>query len=241
MDESGEGVRFPKPKLDLRHLHSASAPAVVSHKAAPLSASTAPKYGQSSYDPIWPAAPSIMREGETPPEDEFTLDEKAPARAAKHRSEDVEADSSRVKRWDAVPKRSGAASLGSVREEEEQPGDRPLSTERGKGKAVSEPRGRRRDEDLDDLQAKDEGPVWGESFKVEWIRTNRLQFYRTRNLRNPWNHDREVKVSRDGTELEPSVGQALLDEWDKPAPSPPPTQPPRSGMKSSPPDMGHPG
>ncbi|TCD70159.1 hypothetical protein EIP91_004629 [Steccherinum ochraceum] len=58
-------------------------------------------------------------------------------------------------------------------------------------------------------------PVWGESFKIEWIRTDRLPFYLTRHLRNPWNHDREVKVSRDGTELEPSVGQALLDQWEK--------------------------
>ena len=39
-------------------------------------------------------------------------------------------------------------------------------------------------------------------------------FFRTRHLRNPWNYDREVKVSRDGTELEPAVGQRLLDEWE---------------------------
>lgn len=63
--------------------------------------------------------------------------------------------------------------------------------------------------------------TWGTPFKVQWIRTERLPFYRTRHLRNPWNHDREVKVSRDGTELEPHVGQALLDEWDKPEPTSP--------------------
>lgn len=61
----------------------------------------------------------------------------------------------------------------------------------------------------------EETQTWGEPFKLQWIKTERLPFYRTRHLRNPWNHDREVKVSRDGTELEPSVGQALLDEWDK--------------------------
>lgn len=54
----------------------------------------------------------------------------------------------------------------------------------------------------------------GENFKLEWISTERLRFHRTRHLRNPWNHDREVKVSRDGTELEPTVGQQLLDEWE---------------------------
>ncbi|PPR07752.1 hypothetical protein CVT24_003702 [Panaeolus cyanescens] len=56
---------------------------------------------------------------------------------------------------------------------------------------------------------------WGDCFSVEWVTTNRLPFHRTRHLRNPWNHDREVKVSRDGTELEPSVGQRLVDEWEK--------------------------
>ena len=59
---------------------------------------------------------------------------------------------------------------------------------------------------------------WGTPFKVQWIRVGKLPFNRTRHLRNPWNHDREVKVSRDGTELEPTLGQALLDEWDKPEP-----------------------
>lgn len=74
-------------------------------------------------------------------------------------------------------------------------------------------------------QTQEDGPVWGESFKVEWIRTERLPFTRTRHLRNPWNHDREVKVSRDGTELEATVGQALLEEWDKDEEA----QPPASG------------
>ncbi|KAJ3735887.1 YT521-B-like domain-containing protein [Lentinula guzmanii] len=62
----------------------------------------------------------------------------------------------------------------------------------------------------------DEKPeTWGEPFKVEWICTDRLPFFRTRHLRNPWNHDREVKVSRDGTEIEPSVGEQLLQDWNK--------------------------
>jgi hypothetical protein len=61
----------------------------------------------------------------------------------------------------------------------------------------------------------EELPTWGEPFQLQWIKTERLPFYRTRHLRNPWNHDREVKVSRDGTELEPSVGEALLEEWDR--------------------------
>ncbi|KAJ7447633.1 YT521-B-like domain-containing protein [Mycena latifolia] len=54
---------------------------------------------------------------------------------------------------------------------------------------------------------------WGHEFKLQWLCTARLPFQRTRHIRNPWNNGHEVKVSRDGTELEPSVGQALLKEW----------------------------
>lgn len=55
---------------------------------------------------------------------------------------------------------------------------------------------------------------WGTPFRVRWIVVRGLPFHSTRMLRNPWNKDREVKVSRDGTELEPFVGRALLDLWD---------------------------
>ena len=73
-----------------------------------------------------------------------------------------------------------------------------------------------------DIDAPKEGlmEAWGRPFRVEWISTNRLSFSRTKHLRNPWNHGREVKISRDGTELEPSVGRQLLEEWDKRPPSP---------------------
>ncbi|KAF4978936.1 hypothetical protein FZEAL_4774 [Fusarium zealandicum] len=52
--------------------------------------------------------------------------------------------------------------------------------------------------------------TWGKPFKLEWLATSRLPFYRTRGLRNPWNSNREVKIARDGTELEPSVGRRLI-------------------------------
>lgn len=51
---------------------------------------------------------------------------------------------------------------------------------------------------------------WGKPFKLEWISTIRVPFYRTRGLRNPWNANREVKIARDGTELEPNVGRRLV-------------------------------
>lgn len=45
----------------------------------------------------------------------------------------------------------------------------------------------------------------GHAFKIEWVKIGSLPFARTRMLRNPWNNDREVKVSRDGTEVEPGM------------------------------------
>lgn len=58
----------------------------------------------------------------------------------------------------------------------------------------------------------DDSPTkaWGKPFKLEWLSTARLPFYRTRGLRNPWNSNREVKIARDGTELEPGVGRRLV-------------------------------
>ena len=52
--------------------------------------------------------------------------------------------------------------------------------------------------------------AWGKPFKLEWLSTTRLPFYKTRGLRNPWNSNREVKIARDGTELEPTVGRKLI-------------------------------
>jgi hypothetical protein len=62
------------------------------------------------------------------------------------------------------------------------------------------------DHEADDVNTK----AWGKPFKVEWLSTNRLPFYRTRGLRNPWNSNREVKIARDGTELETSIGRRLI-------------------------------
>ncbi|KAK4197485.1 YT521-B-like domain-containing protein [Triangularia verruculosa] len=55
-----------------------------------------------------------------------------------------------------------------------------------------------------------ETKAWGKPFRLEWLSIARLPFYKTRGLRNPWNSNREVKIARDGTELEPSVGRRLI-------------------------------
>ncbi|GAA5845178.1 hypothetical protein JCM3766R1_002097 [Sporobolomyces carnicolor] len=56
--------------------------------------------------------------------------------------------------------------------------------------------------------------TWGTPFSIEWIKVIRLPFSRTRHIRNSFNGNREIKVSRDGTEVEPGAGQALIDEFD---------------------------
>lgn len=65
------------------------------------------------------------------------------------------------------------------------------------------------------------GPqAFGKPFKIEWLSTTRLPFYRTRGLRNPWNANREVKIARDGTELETSVGRRLVQMFHRPSANP---------------------
>lgn len=225
---------FPASKPSKPDLHSQSAPAVMLGPHNPLSAaSTVPCHGGRSVDPILPAAPSTAQQSQAQPE--FTLDPKAPERAVKQHL--VEEDSTGVKRWDAVPRVSGMLPLISVVNGER--GDESIwFVDKGKGRAREgdDEQGR----DLEEEGAKvatQKREDWGESFGAEWIKTTRLPFYRTSHLRNPWNNCREVKVSRDGTELEPSVGQALLDEWDKPEPSPPTRLPGRARTRVGPPDV----
>lgn len=65
---------------------------------------------------------------------------------------------------------------------------------------------------VDDGADENTGPgsqSFGKPFRIEWVSTERLPFYRTRGLRNPWNANREVKIARDGTEIEPGVGRRL--------------------------------
>lgn len=84
-------------------------------------------------------------------------------------------------------------------------------------------------EDTEDHRAVTGAQAYGKPFKIQWLATNRLPFYRTRGLRNPWNANREVKIARDGTELETSVGRRLIQMFQRSAPTPePPSQIPWS-------------
>ncbi|BGP52012.1 hypothetical protein JCM10450v2_007983 [Rhodotorula kratochvilovae] len=60
---------------------------------------------------------------------------------------------------------------------------------------------------------------WGSPFAIEWIKVETLPFSRTRHIRNSFNGNREIKVSRDGTEVEPAAGELLLGEWWRSAPA----------------------
>ncbi len=81
------------------------------------------------------------------------------------------------------------------------------------------------EEDQDEAKIAGEAQAFGKPFKVEWLTTNRLPFYRTRGLRNPWNANREVKIARDGTELETSVGRRLVQMFHRSQTDPMPQSP----------------
>lgn len=81
-----------------------------------------------------------------------------------------------------------------------------------------------------DTDENNNGQDLGRPFKIEWISTARLPFYRTRGLRNPWNANREVKIARDGTELEPSIGKRLVQMFHRPAQMVAPQPPLPGGM-----------
>ncbi|WFD24823.1 hypothetical protein MEQU1_003528 [Malassezia equina] len=54
----------------------------------------------------------------------------------------------------------------------------------------------------------------GRPFSLDWKITQPLPFSEIHNLRNPWRDNRLIKVSRDGTELEPNVGRQLMSVWE---------------------------
>ncbi|XVE67509.1 hypothetical protein DITRI_Ditri08aG0166800 [Diplodiscus trichospermus] len=50
---------------------------------------------------------------------------------------------------------------------------------------------------------------YGRNFPVKWLKLCELSFHKTRHLRNPYNENLPVKISRDCQELEPSIGEQL--------------------------------
>lgn len=50
---------------------------------------------------------------------------------------------------------------------------------------------------------------YGRNFCVKWLKLCELSFHKTRHLRNPYNENLPVKISRDCQEMEPSIGEQL--------------------------------
>lgn len=67
----------------------------------------------------------------------------------------------------------------------------------------------------------------GHPFKVQWLSTEKLPFHRARGLRNILNQNREVKIARDGTPIEPSTGRKLINLFHTPQVAPPSCRPPQ--------------
>lgn len=61
-----------------------------------------------------------------------------------------------------------------------------------------------------------ESQSFGKPFRIQWLSTERVPFHRTRGLRNAWNANREVKIARDGTEIEPTIGRQVLELFHTP-------------------------
>ncbi|XVE94225.1 hypothetical protein REPUB_Repub01dG0263400 [Reevesia pubescens] len=52
---------------------------------------------------------------------------------------------------------------------------------------------------------------YGRNFSVKWLKLCELSFHKTRHLRNPYNENLPVKISRDCQELESSIGEQLAN------------------------------
>ncbi|KAF9222954.1 hypothetical protein BS17DRAFT_735113 [Gyrodon lividus] len=156
-----------------------------------------PRSGPSCSLEGWPSASRSAKESVLASSKEIELDENAPVRAMRN------------KNWGTEDSKKSGMSLQPV-EEEKQTGSGGEDDDDDGGVPPTTPP---EAHDQVEMQGEDRRVGWGETFKIEWLCTERLPFSRTRHLRNPWNHEREIKVSRDGTELEPGIGQRLVEEW----------------------------
>nr|XP_027213778.1 keratin, type II cytoskeletal 2 epidermal-like [Penaeus vannamei] len=59
------------------------------------------------------------------------------------------------------------------------------------------------------------GPTLGPLYKIDWVKKWNVGFHQTRRLYNPYTDNMQVHMSRDGQEVEASVGDQLIKLWDK--------------------------
>lgn len=139
----------------------------------------------------------------------FRLDANAPIRAVRHQ-DSVEQVAGRFAAMSMDPVSPGAQNVRSGRPRPRPLQHNPQQHQRQHSDSIPSPSSPRPSARVD----------YGASFEVTWIRVQPLPFTRCKHLRNPWNLDRELKVARDGTELEPNVGAQLLALWDELGDSP---------------------
>lgn len=79
---------------------------------------------------------------------------------------------------------------------------------------------------ITDNQCEDFGSAnLGGVFEIDWIYKEEIPFQFTQHLTNPWNDNKKVQISRDAQEVEPSVGEALVQLWEHVPDSPKDQQP----------------
>ncbi|KAJ7094233.1 YT521-B-like domain-containing protein [Mycena crocata] len=178
---------FPTPNsTPMRPSDVQSAPAELGEARRAMTSSPAAKYSLDHH----------LRQPQR--SEMIDLDESAPLRAMRSGAPAADVAAAAALAHERTSSVGSASGLGAVAEEESGPGE-------------GDDGGKERERADGSPGTREEG--WGQDFRLDWLCTERLPFQRTRHIRNPWNHDREVKVSRDGTELEPTVGKALLAEW----------------------------
>lgn len=72
------------------------------------------------------------------------------------------------------------------------------------------------DQDFEQVEADIDENCWTAPCSIEWLSgDSQVLFSRARQLRNPLNANKPVKIARDGTEIAPSVGRQLCELFDE--------------------------
>uniref|UniRef100_T1I2Q6 YTH domain-containing protein n=4 Tax=Rhodnius TaxID=13248 RepID=T1I2Q6_RHOPR len=58
------------------------------------------------------------------------------------------------------------------------------------------------------------GHFFNSALPIEWVKRSNIPHHATRHLFNPYNDYAKVQMSRDGQEIEPTVGEALCQLWE---------------------------
>ena len=70
-------------------------------------------------------------------------------------------------------------------------------------------------ERFSELQSQGQGSGSGSQYFIDWIKKGNIPFQATKNLINLYNDRKKVQTSRDGQELDPSLGNTLCKMWER--------------------------